>query len=200
MASVGRQPRDVPVMNQTSSDIRDPFGFYRSLMADSRVGIPGGVCASAGNESTWRGIDPQQRAIQRREDDMTTSKPLAGRRALVTGGSRGIGAEIVRRLAGDGAAVAFTYGASAADAEKLVAEVASVGGTVVAIQADSADPERVAKAVDETVSRLGGLDVLVNNAGVAYIGGIESFPLEEFDRLMAINVRGVFAAIKRAWE
>ena len=131
---------------------------------------------------------------------MTTSKPLAGRRALVTGGSRGIGAEIVRRLAGDGAAVAFTYGASAADAEKLVAEVASVGGTVVAIQADSADPERVAKAVDETVSRLGGLDVLVNNAGVAYIGGIESFPLEEFDRLMAINVRGVFAAIKRAWE
>ena len=71
---------------------------------------------------------------------------------------------------------------------------------LVAIQADSADPERVANAVDETVSRLGGLDVLVNNAGVAYIGGIESFPLEQFDRLVAINVRGVFAAIKRAWE
>ena len=129
---------------------------------------------------------------------MTASGPLAGRRALVTGGSRGIGAEIVRRLADDGAAAAFTYGASTADAEKLVAEVAAGGGTAVAIQADSADPEQVANAVDETVSRLGGLDILVNNAGVAYIGGIESFPLEQFDRLVAINVRGVFAAIQRA--
>ena len=129
---------------------------------------------------------------------MTTSKPLAGRRALVTGGSRGIGAEIVRRLADDGAAVAFTYGASAADADELATEVAARGGTAIAIQADSADPEQVANAVDATVSRLGGLDILVNNAGVAYIGGIESFPLEQFDRLVAINVRGVFAAIQRA--
>jgi NAD(P)-dependent dehydrogenase (short-subunit alcohol dehydrogenase family) len=87
---------------------------------------------------------------------MTSS--LTGRRALVTGGSRGIGAEIVRRLAGDGAAVAFTYGASAADAEKLVAEVAAGGGTAVAIQADSGDAEQVARSVDETVARLGGLD------------------------------------------
>ena len=123
---------------------------------------------------------------------------LAGRRALVTGGSRGIGAEIVRRLAADGAAVAFTYGSSAAEAEKLVAEVAADGGTAVAIQADSGDPEQVAGAVDETVSKLGGLDILVNNAGVAYIGDIESFPLEQFDRLVAINVRGVFVATQRA--
>ena len=121
--------------------------------------------------------------------------PLAGRRALVTGGSRGIGAEIVRRLADDGAAVAFTYGASAAEAEKLAAEIAGDGGTVVAIQADSGDPDQVAKSIDETVSKLGGLDVLVNNAGVAYIADIESFPMEQFDRLVAINVRGVFAAI-----
>ena len=85
---------------------------------------------------------------------MTSS--LTGRRALVTGGSRGIGAEIVRRLAGDGAAVAFTYGASAADAEKLVAEVAAGGGTAVAIQADSGDAEQVARSVDETVAKLGG--------------------------------------------
>ncbi len=105
---------------------------------------------------------------------MSASGPLAGRRALVTGGSRGIGAEIVRRLADDGAAVAFMDGASGTDAEKLVAEVASGGGTRVAIRADSADPEQVVKAVDETVSRLGGLDVLVNNAGVAYIGGINA--------------------------
>src|SRR4051794_10569758 len=107
---------------------------------------------------------------------MTTS--LTGRRALVTGGSRGIGAEIVRRLAADGAAVAFTYGASAAEAEKLVAEVGEAGGMAVAIQADSADPEQVARSVDDTVAQLGGLDVLVNNAGVAHVDNAESFPLE----------------------
>ena len=123
---------------------------------------------------------------------------LDGRRALVTGGSRGIGAEIVRRLAADGAAVAFTYGASAAEAEKLVAEVAEAGGKAVAIQADSADSEQVAKSVDDAVARLGGLDVLVNNAGVAHIGDAESFPLEQFDRLVAINVRAAFVAIQRA--
>jgi 3-oxoacyl-[acyl-carrier protein] reductase len=127
---------------------------------------------------------------------MTSS--LAGRRALVTGGSRGIGAEIVRRLAADGAAVAFTYGASAAEAEKLVAEVGEAGGTAIAIQADSADPEQVARSVEETVAQLGGLDVLVNNAGVAYVGDAESFPLEQFDRLVAVNVRAVFVAIQRA--
>jgi 3-oxoacyl-[acyl-carrier protein] reductase len=126
---------------------------------------------------------------------MTTA--LAGRRALVTGGSRGIGAEIVRRLAADGAAVAFTYGSSAADAEKIVAEVAADGGTAVAIQADSADPEKVAESVDEAASALGGLDILVNNAGVAYIADAESFPLEQFERLVAINVRGVFIASQR---
>jgi 3-oxoacyl-[acyl-carrier protein] reductase len=128
--------------------------------------------------------------------DMTA--PLAGRRALVTGASRGIGAEIVRRLAADGAAVAFTYGASPAEAEKLAAEVTASGGTAVAIQADSGDAEQVAWSVDETVAQLGGLDVLVNNAGVAYISDVESLTLEQFDRLVAINVKGVFVAIQRA--
>ena len=124
--------------------------------------------------------------------------PLRGRRALVTGASRGIGAEIVRRLAADGAAVAFTYGTSGADAEKVVADVEANGGTAVAIQADSGDPGQVAMAVDETVAKLGGLDILVNNAGVAYMGDVESFTMEQFDRLVAINVKGVFAAIQRA--
>ena len=68
----------------------------------------------------------------------------------------------------------------------------------MAIQADSGDPEQVAKAIDETVAQLGGLDILVNNAGVAYIGDIESLTMEQFDRLVAINVKGVFAAIQRA--
>ena len=123
---------------------------------------------------------------------------LQGRRALVTGASRGIGAEIVRRLADDGATVAFTYGRSAAEAEQLVAEVEGGGGKVVALQADSADPEQVAASIDETVAGLGGLDILVNNAGVAILGDIETFSLEDFDRLVAINIRAVFAAIQRA--
>ncbi|WP_123025085.1 3-oxoacyl-ACP reductase family protein [Mycolicibacterium stellerae] len=123
---------------------------------------------------------------------------LQGRRALVTGASRGIGAEIVRRLAADGASVAFTYGRSAAEAEKLVAEATANGAKVVAIQADSADAEQVAKSVDDAVAQLGGLDVLVNNAGVAVLRDIESFSLDEFDRQLAINVRAVFVAIQRA--
>jgi 3-oxoacyl-[acyl-carrier protein] reductase len=126
------------------------------------------------------------------------SESLKGRRALVTGGSRGIGAEIVRLLASDGAAVAFTFGASAVEAEKLVAKVAEAGGTAVAIQADSADAAQVARSVDETVAQLGGLDVVVNNAGVAHIEDAESFPLEQFDRLVAVNVRATFVAIQRA--
>src|ERR1700759_3673984 len=109
------------------------------------------------------------------------SAALAGRRGWVTGGSRGIGAEIVRRLAADGAAVAFTYGASAADAEKLAAEVAANGATAVAIHADSGDAEQVVGSIDETVAQLGGLDILVNNAGIVFAGAIESLTLEQFD-------------------
>src|SRR5689334_14869296 len=126
------------------------------------------------------------------------TQPLAGRRALVTGASRGIGAEIVRRLAADGAAVAFTYGSSSTHAEKIVAQVAESGGTAVALQADSADPEQVARSVDDAVAALGGLDIVVNNAGVAVIADPESIPLEEFDRLVAINIRAAFVAIQRA--
>lgn len=124
--------------------------------------------------------------------------PLAGRRALVTGASRGIGAEIVRKLASDGASVAFTYGSSAAEAEKLAAEAAADGATVVAIQADSGDPEQVRRSVEETVTHLGGLDILVNNAGIAVLGDVATLPAEKFDRIVAINIRGVFVAIQAA--
>lgn len=116
-----------------------------------------------------------------------TTATLTGRRALVTGGSRGIGAGIVRRLAADGAAVAFTYGASAVEADKLVAELTADGAKVVAIQADSADPVQVTNAVEQAVGDLGGLDVLVNNAGTAFMAPIEEFPQDQFDRLVAIN-------------
>ena len=128
----------------------------------------------------------------------TSTAPLTGRRALVTGGSRGIGAEIVRRLAADGAAVAFTYNSSPEPAEALAAELTAAGAKVVAIQADSADAAATVTAVEATVSELGGLDILVNNAGVASGAIIEEFPLEEFDRLMNINVRGLFATTQAA--
>lgn len=130
--------------------------------------------------------------------DATRSLPLASRRALVTGGSRGIGAEIVRRLAADGAAVAFTYNSSPEYAEKLVAEITTSGGSVHAIQADSGDAQAVTSAVDQAVSKLGGLDILVNNAGVAVMGDIESSTLADFDHMVNVNVRGVFTAIQQA--
>ncbi|NVN49722.1 3-oxoacyl-ACP reductase family protein [Mycolicibacterium hippocampi] len=128
----------------------------------------------------------------------TSPKPLTGHRALVTGGSRGIGAAIVRRLAGDGASVAFTYNSSPERAQEVVALASESGSTVAALHADSADAEAMRGAVDETARRLGGLDILVNNAGVAHMAPIESFPLDEFDRLVAVNVRGVFTAVQAA--
>lgn len=127
-----------------------------------------------------------------------STAPLAGRRALVTGGSRGIGAGIVRRLAADGAAVAFTYASSAAEADKLAAEVTADGGKAVAIQADSADPAQVSAAVERAVADLGGLDILVNNAGTGYIAPIDDYPQEQFDRVVAINIVGVYSAIRSA--
>lgn len=123
---------------------------------------------------------------------------LTGRLALVTGGARGIGAAIVRRLVADGAAVAFTYSSSAAESAKLVSEVEADGGTALAFRADAGNSEQVRTSVEATVSQLGGLDILVNNAGVGTFGDVESLGLEEFDRMVAVNVRGVFAAIQAA--
>nr|WP_090276647.1 3-oxoacyl-ACP reductase family protein [Mycolicibacterium komanii]CRL70089.1 short-chain dehydrogenase/reductase SDR [Mycolicibacterium komanii] len=127
-----------------------------------------------------------------------SAAPLAGRRALVTGGSRGIGAEIVRRLSADGAAVAFTYSASGANAEKLAAELAGNGATVVAIQADAADGAQSRAAVERAVADLGGLDIVVNNAGVAHIAPIDDFPPEEFERLVAINIGSTYWTTRTA--
>ena len=123
---------------------------------------------------------------------------LTRRRALVTGGARGIGAAIVRRLATDGAAVAFTYSSSEAESAKLVADIRADGGMAVALRADASVPEQVTISGEETVSQLGGLDILVNNAGVGVFGDAESLPLKEFDRMVAVNVRGVFATIQAA--
>jgi 3-oxoacyl-[acyl-carrier protein] reductase len=127
-----------------------------------------------------------------------TSKPLEGKKAIVVGGSRGIGAAIVKRLAGDGAEVAFTYVSKLERARELVAAVESQGGRAIALRADSADARALDAAIDEAVKALGGLDVLVNNAGVIALGAVDGFSLEEFDRMVAVNVRGVFVAAKAA--
>ena len=124
--------------------------------------------------------------------------PLSGKSALVTGGSRGIGAAIVRRLATEGAPVSFTYAVSDEKAAALVAEIETDGGRALPIKADSADPQALQRAVAETVSRFGHLDILVNNAGILLRGPVADFSLVDFDRMIAINVRAVFVATQAA--
>src|SRR5713101_8812833 len=104
---------------------------------------------------------------------------LSGKVALVTGGSRGIGAGIVKRLAKEGASVAFTYAASREKAERLVHSVEAEGGRALAICADSADAAAVQDAIDKTVKGLGRLDVFVNNAGILIRGTIDQVSLED---------------------
>lgn len=115
---------------------------------------------------------------------------LAGQRALVTGGSRGIGAAIALALAHNGADVAFTYKASTTKADALVETIQRKGRRAFAIQADSADPEAITHAVREAVSSLGGIDILVNSAAVGLSGSITDIDLADYQRMMDINVRG----------
>ena len=123
---------------------------------------------------------------------------LAGKVALVTGGSRGIGAAIAKRLAADGAAVAITYVKDASAASDVVKAIELDGGKALAIQADAADVEAVNGAVEKTVATFGQLDVLVNNAGTAIPKTFEETTREEMDRMIDINVRGTLAATQAA--
>ena len=127
-----------------------------------------------------------------------SSGMLSGKVALVTGGSRGIGAGIVKRLAKEGAAVAFTYAASREKAEQLAHSVEAGGGTALAIHADRADAAAVQGAIDQTVKTLGRLDVFVNNAGILLAGTIDQVSLEDLDKMLAVNVRSVYVGIQAA--
>ena len=118
--------------------------------------------------------------------------------ALVTGGSRGIGTAIAKRLAKEGANVAITYTSAADKAMEVVQSIEQDGRKALAIAADSGDPQAVINAVQQTVEAFGGIDILVNNAGI-YIGkALEEHSLEDFDRTIAVNVRAVFVAIQEA--
>ena len=127
-----------------------------------------------------------------------TTHTLSGKVALIQGGSRGIGAAIVQRLAAEGAAVAFTYVSSAAKAEALRDSITANGGKALAIKADSADAKAIRSAVNATVQTFGRLDILVNNAGVLAVAPLDEFKLEDFDQTLAINVRSVFIATQEA--
>ena len=118
--------------------------------------------------------------------------------AFIQGGSRGIGAAIAKRLAKNGAAVAFSYVSSPEKAAQVVKHIEAAGGRALAIQADSADAGQIKAAIAKTVSTFGRLDILVNNAGVLAMAPLAEFSLEDFDRTLAINVRSVFIASQEA--
>ena len=123
---------------------------------------------------------------------------LKGKRALVTGASRGIGAGIAEALARAGADVAITYEKSAERAAEVVARLVSSGSRGFAIQADSADPAAVKRSVDEAAAKLGGLDILVNNAGIGRTGLVADVSLADIDALLSVNVRAVVLASQAA--
>jgi NAD(P)-dependent dehydrogenase (short-subunit alcohol dehydrogenase family) len=129
---------------------------------------------------------------------MKDTKQLEGKVALVTGGSRGIGAAIAQRLARDGAAVALTYVSAAEKARAVAKQIDADGGRVLVIQADNADPGAVIAAVEQTVRELGRIDILVNNAGIFTGGPLEEMTVDQVDRILAIDVRAVFLAAQAA--
>ncbi len=127
-----------------------------------------------------------------------TSTRLNGKVALVTGGSRGIGAAIARKLAADGAAVALTYVNAGSKAKDMVAEIEATGGRAIAIQADNRDATAIEDSVARTIEVLGQIDILVNSAGIWRAASIDELTLADFDETMEVNLRAPFVASKAA--
>lgn len=123
---------------------------------------------------------------------------LQGKRAIVTGGSRGIGSAIAKRLAADGAAVAITYAGNKAAADATVAAIENAGGKAFAFQADAADPASQRAGIEEAVAALGGLDILVHNAGVAEFSPVEEDTDELYDHQFGVNVKGLHVGTRAA--
>jgi 3-oxoacyl-[acyl-carrier protein] reductase len=121
-----------------------------------------------------------------------TMQHIRGRTALVTGGSRGIGAAIVRALAEAGAAVAINYRERAGEADALVKQIAGAGGSAIAIAADVSQTDAVGKMIERVRSDFGPIDILVNNAGIAITRGVDDLTEEDFDRTIAVNLKSVF--------
>jgi len=129
---------------------------------------------------------------------MNSINRFTGKVALITGGSRGIGAEIVRRLAADGADVAFTYNTGKDEAEQVAARVRGLGRRALSVKADLGEPEAAAAAVDAVVSEFGKLDILVNNAGITHWGAVAQTSLEDIERLFNVNARAPYLMMRTA--
>lgn len=126
------------------------------------------------------------------------SKPLTGKIALVTGASRGIGRAIAERLAADGASVVINYARETAEAKKVVDKITASGGHACAIQADVGKVSEIHRLFDEAIARFGGLDIVVNNAGVMFTKPVSATTEADFDRIFAINVKGTFFSCQQA--
>ena len=126
------------------------------------------------------------------------SHPLKGKRALVTGGSRGIGAAIVKRLAREGADVALTYVSKPDGAGKTADAAKAFGVRALAIQADAADPEAIVAAVERTAKEFGGIDILVNNAGIQFVAPVDEFPVDKWNTIIALNLSAAFHTVRLA--
>ena len=174
-------------------------GFQPRAVLPVSGAVPGPRRPVPGCVTRREFVEPVGRACsgpQRRKNDM--SQKLEGKTALVTGGSRGIGAAIAKRLAADGAKVAITYTKGADAAAAVVKAIESAGGKAIAIQADAMNPKAVQAAVEKTVNAFGKLDVLVNNAGTAIPKKFEETTLEELDQVINLNIRGVFVTTQAA--